>query len=132
PWPVIARGALLASAAGPGHPLVAGSTAAASLPKRWGSSVEEVETPAVSPLVTVIVLNYNGAHLFGPCLDALAKQDLPAGLMRVWVVDNASRDGSVEILRRDYPWVTAIANGRNDGFAGGNNVGLGRVDRRVG
>ena len=89
-----------------------------------GRQVAEVETDAVSPLVTVIVLNYNGAHLFGPCLEALAKQDLPAGQMQVWVVDNASKDGSIEILERDHPWVRVIRNGRNDGFAGGNNVGL--------
>jgi GT2 family glycosyltransferase len=80
-----------------------------------------------SPTVTVVVLNYNGAHLFRPCLDALAKQDLAAGEMAVWVVDNASVDGSVAILERDYPWVRVIRNGRNDGFAGGNNVALREV-----
>jgi GT2 family glycosyltransferase len=80
-----------------------------------------------SPTVTVVVLNYNGAHLFRPCLDALAKQDLPAGEMAVWVVDNASVDGSVEILEREYPWVRVIRNAHNDGFAGGNNVALREV-----
>jgi GT2 family glycosyltransferase len=77
--------------------------------------------------VTVIVLNYNGAHLIRPSLDALAKQDLPEGQLAVWVVDNASRDGSLEILDAEYPWVRVIRNGRNDGFAGGNNVALRQV-----
>jgi hypothetical protein len=43
------------------------------------------------------------------------------------VVDNASTDGSLELLTRDFPWVRAIANPSNDGFAGGNNVALREV-----
>jgi GT2 family glycosyltransferase len=76
------------------------------------------------PLVTVIVVNWNGETLLPDCLDALAKQDLPEGQMQVWVVDNASTDGSVTLLERDYPWVRLLRNGRNDGFAGGNNLAL--------
>jgi GT2 family glycosyltransferase len=47
--------------------------------------------------------------------------------MAVWVVDNASSDGSLELLAARYPWVRAIANDSNDGFAGGNNVALREV-----
>jgi GT2 family glycosyltransferase len=79
------------------------------------------------PLVTVVVLNYNGAHLLPDCLDGLAAQDLPEGQLETWVVDNASSDGSLELLRERYPWVRAIANPGNDGFAGGNNVALREV-----
>jgi hypothetical protein len=39
-------------------------------------------------------------------------------------VDNASADGSVELLRADYPWVRVIETGANLGFAGGNNAAL--------
>jgi GT2 family glycosyltransferase len=81
-----------------------------------------------APLVTVVIVNWNGAHLLPACLDALAAQDLPAGRVAVWVVDNASTDGSRELLARDYPWVRVLANPRNDGFAGGNNVALRQVD----
>jgi GT2 family glycosyltransferase len=87
----------------------------------------QLESTDTSPAVTAIVLNYNGAHLIRPCLDALAKQDLPDGQLAVWVVDNDSRDESLQILDGEYPWATVIRNGRNDGFAGGNNVGLRRV-----
>jgi GT2 family glycosyltransferase len=80
------------------------------------------------PLVTVVVLNWNGAHLLVDCLRGLAAQDLPEGQVAVWVVDNASTDGSLELLARDFPWVRAIANPSNDGFAGGNNVALREVD----
>ena len=44
------------------------------------------------------------------------------------MVDNASTDGSLELLAREFPWVRAIANPSNDGFAGGNNVALREVD----
>jgi GT2 family glycosyltransferase len=81
-----------------------------------------------APLVTVVIVNWNGAHLLPACLDALAAQDLPEGRMAVWVVDNASTDSSRELLARDYPWVKVLANTRNDGFAGGNNVALRQVD----
>jgi GT2 family glycosyltransferase len=79
------------------------------------------------PLGTVVVLNWNGAHLLGDCLRGLAAQDLPEGQVAVWVVDNASSDGSLELLADQFPWVRAIANPRNDGFAGGNNVALREV-----
>ena len=83
--------------------------------------------PVAEPLVTVVVLNWNGAHLLPDCLDGLAAQDLPEGQMATWVVDNNSGDGSLELLAERYPWVRAIANPSNDGFAGGNNVALREV-----
>jgi GT2 family glycosyltransferase len=76
------------------------------------------------PQVTVVIVNWNGARLLPDCLDALAKQDLPEDDVAVWMVDNASADDSVELVERDYPWVRVLRNGRNDGFAGGNNVAL--------
>ena len=79
------------------------------------------------PLVTVVVLNWNGAHLLPDCLEGLAAQVLPEGQQATWVVDNASSDGSLELLRTRFPWVRTIANGGNDGFAGGNNVALREV-----
>jgi GT2 family glycosyltransferase len=88
--------------------------------------VERKET-MTEPLVTVVVLNYNGAHLLPDCLEGLAAQDLPEGQMAVWVVDNASADGSLELLRTGFPWVRTIANPSNDGFAGGNNLALREV-----
>src|SRR6266511_2784522 len=92
----------------------------------------DVPSPAPAgdpaPLATVVVVSYNGVDLVAPCLEALAAQDLPEGRMQVWVVDNASTDGTQELIERDFPWVRLIANQRNDGFAGGNNVALRQVD----
>ena len=82
-------------------------------------------TPGAAPRATVVVVNWNGAHLLPACLDALAKQDTTD--FETWVVDNASSDGSVALLRRDYPWVRVIEAGANLGFAGGNNRALREV-----
>src|SRR5918997_720621 len=91
------------------------------------SSVRRGFLAVAEPLVTVVVLNWNGAHLLGDCLRALAAQDVPEGRMQTWVVDNASSDGSLALLAEDFPWVRVIANDRNDGFAGGNNLALREV-----
>jgi GT2 family glycosyltransferase len=79
----------------------------------------------VTARATIVVVNWNGAHLLGPCLDAVAKQDMED--FETWVADNASTDGSVELLARDYPWVKVIGTGANLGFAGGNNVAMREV-----
>ena len=71
---------------------------------------------------TVVVVNWNGAHLLPACLEALRRQT--AMDAHVWVVDNASSDGSRELLARDFPEVRVLANPDNRGFAGGNNTAL--------
>jgi GT2 family glycosyltransferase len=81
-------------------------------------------TPLPMTRATVVIVNYNGAHLLPACLAGLRAQDLPAGQFRTVVVDNASHDGSLELLARDYPWVEVIASPTNTGFAGGNNLAL--------
>ncbi len=79
------------------------------------------------PRATVVIVNYDGAHLLPACLAGLRAQDLPADAFRTVVVDNASRDGSLELLAREYPWVEVVASPTNTGFAGGNNLVLRRV-----
>jgi GT2 family glycosyltransferase len=81
-----------------------------------------------APLATVVVVSYNGVDLVAPCLHALAAQDLPKGRVQVWVVDNASADGTQALIREQFPWVRLFSNQSNQGFAGGNNVALRQVD----
>jgi len=69
------------------------------------------------PLVSVIIPNWNGARYLPTCLDALRRQTYPR--REVIVVDNASEDGSLLLLRRDYPEVRLLALAENRGFAGG-------------
>jgi GT2 family glycosyltransferase len=79
-------------------------------------------------LATVIIVNYNGAHLLPACLDGLAEQADDVTTFDTVVVDNASVDNSRELLARDYPWVRVIASPTNLGFAGGNNLALRQVN----
>jgi len=80
-----------------------------------------LETP---PKVAIIIPNYNGRDFLRACLSSLQQQDYPD--FTITVVDNASSDGSADLLRREYPEVRLIENSRNTGFAGGCNSGLRR------
>ncbi|GAC1439617.1 MAG: hypothetical protein NVS3B26_03000 [Mycobacteriales bacterium] len=78
------------------------------------------------PRATVIVVNWNGERLLRSCLDALARQQTAFPFL-TWVVDNASSDSSVDVLRTEYPHVRVLQNDANLGFAGGNNIALRQV-----
>jgi GT2 family glycosyltransferase len=69
------------------------------------------------PLVSVIVLNYNGAHLLPDCLDSFAAQDWPS--LEVLVADNGSVDGSASVAS-SYR-VRWVPMGDNLGFSMANN-----------
>jgi GT2 family glycosyltransferase len=75
----------------------------------------------------VVVVNWNGAELLPGCLAALEPE---ASRLDVVVVDNASTDGSADLVARDHPRVELVRNRRNDGWARGNNIGIRRVLER--
>ncbi|WP_239311056.1 glycosyltransferase family 2 protein [Frankia sp. Cj3] len=75
------------------------------------------------PLATVVIVNWNGAHLLPACLDGTAKQ-VTDFAFETWVVDNASRDSSRTLLAERYPSVRLVPSEVNLGFAGGNNLAL--------
>lgn len=72
--------------------------------------------------ISVIIPNWNGSHLLGPCLAALRQQTYRD--FETVVVDNASTDNSRDILARDYPEVTVIPLDQNHFFAGAVNRGI--------
>lgn len=74
------------------------------------------------PLISVIVLNYNGRGFLDGCLSSLACQSYSG--FEVVVVDNGSTDGSPEYIEANYPWVRLVKNDENLGFAGGTNAGI--------
>lgn len=85
--------------------------------------------------LSLLIVSWNVAHLLRECLASLLalpsvslEEDgsprLAEGRIQVVVVDNASTDGTVEMLRRDFPWVSVIASPTNLGFTAGNNLGL--------
>jgi GT2 family glycosyltransferase len=75
-----------------------------------------------SPLVTVVIPNWNGAHHLPTCLESLQRQTYPQ--VEVIVADNGSTDGSLNLLARDYPKVRVLALGQNLGFTGACNAGM--------
>ena len=79
-------------------------------------------TPASVDL-SVIIVGWNAKHYLELCLESLAKAP-PWRSMEVLVVDNASSDGSVEMIEERFPWVKLIKSSENLGFAKGNNVAI--------
>lgn len=75
-----------------------------------------------APTVSVIVVVYNGREHLSECLEALLN-DRAAPSFEVWVVDNASTDGSADLAGR-FPQVHLLRNSTNRGYAGGVNTAL--------
>jgi GT2 family glycosyltransferase len=90
-------------------------------PEKAGADRPEAELD-----LAVIILNYNTVDLLRACLHSLAvgQANHPTLRVQICVVDNAGRDGSAEMVRRDFPAVKLIENRVNLGYSGGNNVGL--------
>ncbi len=73
--------------------------------------------------VSAILVNFNDKAHLGPCLDSL-RPELSEPGDEIIVVDNASGDGSREMLAAAYPDVRVLANARNVGFARANNQAI--------
>ncbi|MCS6859174.1 MAG: glycosyltransferase family 2 protein [Abditibacteriales bacterium] len=82
--------------------------------------------------ISLIIVNWNGKDFLRECLRSVraegARSDAPE--MEVIVVDNASTDGSVLMVREEFPEAQLIENAANVGFAAGNNCGLRRCRGR--
>ncbi|GIV11863.1 MAG: hypothetical protein KatS3mg021_0145 [Fimbriimonadales bacterium] len=77
---------------------------------------------ANAPDLSVIIVNYNTRDLLRECL--LALRHCAGVSLELIVVDNASADGSAEMVRTGFPEVVLIANAENRGFGAGCNQGL--------
>jgi len=76
----------------------------------------------MDPLISVIVLNYNGLRFLEPCLSSLFCQTFKD--FEIILVDNGSSDGSSDYVRQHFPSVVLVETGKNLGFAGGTNAGI--------
>ncbi|MBN2072058.1 MAG: glycosyltransferase family 2 protein [Candidatus Krumholzibacteriota bacterium] len=81
-------------------------------------------------ILDVIILNWNGEDVIGQCLESLEKVKSPP--LRITVVDNASTDSSVEMIRERFPEIELLINDSNLLFAEGNNVGIRKAMERGG
>jgi GT2 family glycosyltransferase len=69
------------------------------------------------PSVSLVVPTHNGSRFLSECLDSVAALDYPRELLETIVVDNASTDETPVLLGSSYPWVRALRQSRNLGFA---------------
>ena len=79
-----------------------------------------------NPLVSVVILNYNGRRFIETCLESMLNGTFYSNF-EVILVDNASTDRSIELVRRRFerdPRLIIVRNNKNLGFAEGNNVGV--------
>ena len=96
-------------------------------------------------LLSVVIVNWNTRDLLAQCLQsviadcgpqlAVPTQDAPhlpahQASIEVFVVDNASSDGSVSMIKERFPWVRLIENAENLGFAHANNQAIAQANGR--
>ncbi len=85
--------------------------------------------------LSIVIVNWNTRDLLLQCLDSIdeevrARRDGGRIETETIVVDNGSRDGSVDAVRARFPWVRTLELPRNLGFASGCNVGLATIGGR--
>lgn len=75
--------------------------------------------------MSVVIVSWNTRDLLSRCITSVIRQADDARLqVEIIVVDNASSDGTIELLPRDHPGITVIALPENRGFATANNIGI--------
>jgi N-acetylglucosaminyl-diphospho-decaprenol L-rhamnosyltransferase len=74
-------------------------------------------------LLSIVIVNWNVAELLAGAIQSILNNP-PTGDYEIIVVDNASKDSSLEMLASDFPVVKVIANKQNEGFGKANNRGM--------
>ena len=79
--------------------------------------------------LSIIIVSWNVADLLVNCLNSILTHP-PSGSFEILVVDNASSDDSVRVLREKFPQIRLILNDQNVGFAGANNQAMRAAEGR--
>lgn len=79
-----------------------------------------------TPSIAIIIVSYNVRAELAACLRSLANAP-DAGSTTIVVVDNASSDGTAQMVREEFPTVEVVEPGENLGFARANNLGIRRT-----
>ncbi len=95
----------------------------------WDSSLPQLSRlrcvasalSAPTPAVAVAVVSWNTRELLSRCLHSL-EPEARCGRAEVWVVDNASSDGSVQLVEENFRWAHVIASSENLGFGRAVNL----------
>src|SRR5687768_6877024 len=73
-------------------------------------------------LVSIVIVTWNSADTLSECLSAIVQQTYPS--IELLVVDNASKDASLAVVRQHLPNATLIQNETNTGFCIAQNQGI--------
>src|SRR5689334_18592442 len=73
-------------------------------------------------MVSIVIVNYKVKDLLHACLKSVYR--FSSVTTEVWVIDNDSKDGTGEMLAREFPEVKFIGNNFNAGFPAANNQAL--------
>ncbi|MBT9316763.1 glycosyltransferase family 2 protein [Leptothoe spongobia] len=77
----------------------------------------------LSPLISIIIVNYNGADVILDCLRSIYER-CSSVTFEVIVIDNASSDGSLGQIHQEFPQVSLLTQDTNLGFGKANNIGV--------
>lgn len=80
--------------------------------------------------LSIIVLSFNTKELLRECISSIEENKPSKYSYEVIVVDNASSDGSSEMVKKEFPNVTLVANKENLGYTKGNNLGVKKAKGR--
>ena len=73
----------------------------------------------MNPHIKILILNWNGKHLLQPCLNSVTAINYPN--YSIMVIDNGSTDGSLDMVKKNYPNVEYMDLDKNYGYSGGYN-----------
>ena len=79
--------------------------------------------------VSIIIINWNTKYLLLGCLSSIF-ETVKNLSFEIWLVDNASSDGSVEAVQHAYPIIKVVKNRKNLGFAAADNKAFHRMQGR--
>jgi|SRR5579863_10312704 len=79
--------------------------------------------------ISVVIVAWNARHYLEKCLESIASAP-PRRTLETLVVDNASSDGTSEMLEARFPWVRLLKSQENLGFSRGNNLAIRRAQGR--
>lgn len=74
--------------------------------------------------LSIIIVSYNTKNLLKACLESIGDGGLEAKKLEIFVVDNASTDSSIQMVKKSFPKVELITNSKNLGFSAANNQAL--------
>jgi N-acetylglucosaminyl-diphospho-decaprenol L-rhamnosyltransferase len=77
------------------------------------------------PVLDIVIVSYRCRGMLRDCLSSL-RTFAPVKGARIWVVDNASGDGTIEMMREQFPEVELLASEENLGFSAANNLAIRR------